>query len=195
MLEGLLRPALQKHVLQGLAQKLAVLGVGPNFITLLAVISGIGCAGSIISGYPYWAIVLLWLSGYLDMLDGSVARLTQSTPVGTAFDIMADRVVESGVIVALFMVAPDNRGFACLGMMASVLICVTSFLVVGIFSDNQTNKSFHYSPGLMERAEAFIFFTLMILLPELFSPLAVLFIVLVSLTALIRLFEFQRAFR
>lgn len=71
---------------------------------------------------------------------------------------MVDRVVEFVVVLALWFVAPQQRGLWCLLMLGSMLLCITSFLVVGIFSENQSQKSFHYSSGLMERAEAFSFF-------------------------------------
>ena len=76
-------------------------------------------------------------------------------------------------------------------MLGSVLICITSFLVVAIVSDNQSEKSFYYSPGLMERAEAFIFFILMIWLPQYFSFLSMSFIILVSYTALKRVYDYS----
>lgn len=77
-------------------------------------------------------------------------------------------------------------------MLSSVLLCITSFLVVGIFSQNTTEKSFYYSPGLIERFEAFLFFSLMMFLPGIFSYLAYAFSGLVLMTALIRMAQFLR---
>jgi archaetidylinositol phosphate synthase len=95
----------------------------------------------------------LVLSGFLDTLDGSLARHLNKTSS----------------------------------------ICVTTFLVVGIFTKNDSQKSFFYSPGLIERAEAFIVFSLMILLPFTFSVLAWGFIALTFLTAFLRLWQFIKA--
>lgn len=53
-------------------------------------------------------------------------------------------------------------------------------------------KNFHYSPGVMERAEAFIFFIAMMLWPSAFGKLAALFSVLVLFTAGIRLHQFYQ---
>lgn len=75
-------------------------------------------------------------------------------------------------------------------MLTSILLCVTSFLVVGIFTEKQTEKSFYYSPGLIERGEAFFFFILMILFPSYFVLLSSLFILLVLLTTAIRVVQF-----
>jgi archaetidylinositol phosphate synthase len=92
----------------------------------------------------------------------------------------------------LFWVAPDERGWLCLIMLSATLCCVTSFLVVGIFSENNTSKSFYYSPGLMERFEAFLFFIAMILWPTAFLLLAIAYIGLVGVTTLIRICEFAK---
>jgi hypothetical protein len=83
-------------------------------------------------------------------------------------------------------------GIFSLLMLGSILICVTSFLVVGIFLENTSQKSFYYSPGLIERAEAFLFFVLMILFSKAFSILAVIFSILVFLTAALRLYQFAQ---
>ncbi len=140
---------------------------------------------------PYLAFTLLIITGYLDILDGSVARAVgYPSSIGAVLDIVSDRIVEFSVIVGLFAVDPVSRGLICLLMSGSVLICITSFLVVGIFVPNTGEKSFHYSPGLMERSEAFLFFGLMMLFPSLFMWLGILFVVLVALTAVIRVKEF-----
>lgn len=162
--------------------------VHPLWLTLLASIFGIFAACAI--GTAWLALPLLILSGYLDSLDGAVARLYQKqSSIGAACDIVSDRIVESAIIIALFTLDP-TRAYLCLTMLASVLICITSFLVVAIFSENESKKSFHYSPGLIERPEAFCFFASMILFPKLFTPLAALFTLAVFATAIMRLFAF-----
>ncbi|WP_454780756.1 hypothetical protein [Legionella sp. WA2022007384] len=47
-----------------------------------------------------------------------------------------------------------------------------------------------YSPGLMERAEAFSFFIAMMIWPHAFNFLVCLFTFLVTITAIIRLVQF-----
>ncbi|MFN7097964.1 MAG: CDP-alcohol phosphatidyltransferase family protein [Gammaproteobacteria bacterium] len=138
-----------------------------------------------------YATLCLLLSGYLDTLDGSLARVQQmATPHGAVLDIVTDRFVEIMVIIGLWGVAPDHRSLLCLLMLASILMCVTSFLVVGIFTQNEGAKSFYYSPGLIERAEAFIFFILLIWLPHQFVLIASIFSALVLLTAISRIYQF-----
>jgi len=191
MLEKRLRKTYQKYCVDVVAKGLAGF-MSPNQLTLLAGILGILVIPALYWGYAILAAFLLLLSGYCDTLDGTVARLTnRSDAFGSSFDIVMDRVVEASVIMALFLVHPTNA-LECLSMLIAILICISSFLVVGIFTENSSEKSFFYSEGVMERAEAFIFFIAMMLLPHWFVPLAWLFVVLVLFTALLHLWRFKK---
>lgn len=142
----------------------------------------------------FCACGMLVVSGFLDTMDGSVARLkNQTSPFGAALDITSDRIVEFSVIFGLYFFDPENRALSCFLMLGSILFCVTSFLVVGIFTQNSSEKSFHYSLGLMERAEAFIFSSFLILLPGYFIPKSTLFSGLVFLTGVYRLRQFKKS--
>jgi len=189
MLETYIRSHFQRVFIDPIARMLAR-RFSPNQITVLSLIAGLLSALCIAFGWNLLACSLLLLSGYLDMLDGTVARLTgRSTAFGTMLDIMCDRAVEWAVIMGLYAVEPSTRGWLCLLMLGSVLMVVTSFLVAGIFVKNDGNKSFNYTPSLMERPEAFLFFLLMIFLPTWFWWLSLLFVILVLYTALLRMWQ------
>lgn len=163
----------------------------PNFATFLGLAFGVSILPLLQYGYNHLAIAFLFFSGFFDLLDGPLARIKQQvTPRGAALDITSDRFVEFAVILGLFLFT--KQALPTIILLGSVLICVTTFLVVGIFADNGTEKSFYYSPGLMERFEAFVFFALMMGYPTLYAPLAYLSSGLIFLTALIRLAEFAR---
>jgi archaetidylinositol phosphate synthase len=154
--------------------------LSPSTVTFFAVIAGISVLPLLAIKWIMAAFVMLLFSGFLDTLDGSIARFkNKATPFGAAFDIIGDRMVEFSVILGLYFYQPEERSLNC-------------FLVVGIFTQNQSEKSFHYSPGIIERAEAFIFFSIMILFPSLFTITSYLFMTLVLLTTLIRLYQFKR---
>jgi len=139
------------------------------------------------------AILLLLISGFLDTLDGTVARLTDKTSdVGSVLDIASDRMVELAVMMGLYLVDPAHRALGVLFMLGSCYLCITCFLVVAIFSPNSSEKGFHYSPGLIERAEAFLFFIAMILYPRYFAFLGYLFTGLVFLTSYLHIKQFLR---
>jgi len=193
MLEAITRNTYQKYCVNLIAAQLAKI-VNPNWITLLATLFGLSIPVFLIRNHPDIAVLMLLLSGYCDTLDGTIARFQGKTSdFGTILDIVGDRIVESAVIFGLYLVDPLARGTITIGILISILICITSFLVVGIFTQNQSQKNFHYSPGLIERAEAFIFFIAMILMPSYFNQLGIIFIILVLWTAFYRIIDFRDA--
>lgn len=195
MIEQYLRPLYQRLCVNPITPVL-IERVTPNQVTLFSGVLGLLVIPALWLNLPYLAISLLLLSGYCDTLDGTIARLTNhSSDWGSVLDIMTDRVVEVGVVFALWTINPNERGLGSLLMMASILLCITSFLVVGIFKTNDSEKSFHYSPGLIERAEAFLFFIAMMLWPNHFLSLALIFSSLVIGTAVHRLYEFHKQSR
>ncbi|MCP4177855.1 MAG: CDP-alcohol phosphatidyltransferase family protein [bacterium] len=165
--------------------------VTPNQLTLLA-----GCFGILVIPLLYFrfsiiACIFIIISGYLDNLDGALASTRrQITNTGALFDLTMDRLVEFSVILGLYLYNPDPRGFLCILMLGSMLICITTFLGTGIFSENDSEKSFKYSRGIIERTETFILFILLILLPEYFVILSLLYTVLILITACLRIKNF-----
>lgn len=191
MLDGYLRPKLDKVLLEPLLSFPIFQRVHPILLTFCGLVLGVLVVP--LYAYPCLAVLCLVLSGLLDMMDGSLARKRGlASPKGAALDIVADRVVEGAVVFSLFFVAPEERALDCLWMLVAILFCVTTFLVTAIFMDEESEKSFYYSPGLMERGEAFVFFALLLLVPSWFFVLSRLFTVLVLFTGCQRLFRFYR---
>jgi len=190
MLEEHARPLLQKIAIDPVAKFI------PNFIspTIITIFSGLlGVLVPILTAFNHIisAIIALLFSGYLDILDGSVARLrNQTTPLGTTLDIITDRLVEFCAVLAIYLVYPPARGTLCLAILGSFYICITSFLIVGIFSENESEKNFHYNPGLIERAETFVFIVAILLFPWLFTLLGSLLVILVVLTSILHIHSF-----
>ena len=188
MIDSKMQGTYQKICIDPLMRLSIFRKIHPTALTAMACLTGLCILPSLAFKLPILALFFLFCSGFLDTLDGSVARLENKTSnLGTVLDIVSDRIVECAVIIGLFLVEPTVRALPTLILLGSVLICVTSFLVVGIFTQNTSEKGFHYSPGLIERAEAFLFFALMILFPPFFIFLAYFFSFLVLLTALLRI--------
>ena len=74
----------------------------PNFLTLSRLILAPFVVWQIVSRNPVRSLVLLFVAGLTDLLDGYVARRTNShSPLGELLDPMADKVLLSGVFLAL----------------------------------------------------------------------------------------------
>ena len=77
-------------------------GLSPNQWTLLSLIPALGCAYFLINSQFLYAAVLLFISAFLDVIDGSVARVKgKTTKLGAYLDTMIDRYVEAIVIFGL----------------------------------------------------------------------------------------------
>ena len=137
-------------------------GISANALTVIGMLVGVAAAALVVLEHPVAAFLVLWLSGLLDAADGTLARMTQPSPLGAILDITFDRVVEISVIVALACVFPEAR-FELVILAGIIAIAMSLFLSIGAAIANRSVKSFHYAPGLGERTEAFICLSLMIL--------------------------------
>jgi len=161
----------------------------PNMITGSAFLVGIMSAVLIGFGYMIPAFVMLWLSGLLDVLDGTVARLTgNSSPIGAYMDLILDRMVEAAVILGFYHAFPEHALMYLLFFVA-VLFNFTTFLVAGSLFKNDGNKSMHYDVGIAERTETFITFSLMMLFTPALYWILFVFNGIVFMTGLIRFYK------
>ncbi|TCI25193.1 CDP-alcohol phosphatidyltransferase family protein [Exiguobacterium sp. SH3S2] len=166
----------------------------PNEVTILGGIIGISVGFFIYNDMLWTAVALLWLSGLLDVIDGTMARRSRKTGFGTVLDLVFDRIVEISVVVALALRYPEHMP-VFLFLLGSFVVAMTLFLAVGASSSKRSEKSFYYQPGLLERTECFILFTLMILFPSWIGVVATLFLILEVFTISQRLLEARRILR
>lgn len=168
------------------------LGIEANHITVASFVLGLGAGICILAKLPLTALTLLWTSGFLDALDGAVARRNgNSTPWGALMDITCDRLVELSLILSLG-IRHDEALLPLLILACSVIFSMTVFLTVGALTPKTGKKAFYYQAGVAERTEGFLLFSAMILFPRFLSPLTLLFAGIVVLTGLQRLIEARR---
>ncbi|ANU19390.1 CDP-alcohol phosphatidyltransferase [Planococcus plakortidis] len=160
-------------------------------VTKTAFAIGLSSGVFIYLDQPALALIALWLSGFLDVVDGTMARKTKPSPWGTLLDISFDRLVEISVILGLAFRFPDSM-WALLLLSASIIVAMTVFLTVGALSEKQGMKSFYYQAGLAERTEGFILFSLMILLTDYLTATTLLFIAVQIFTIFQRMAEAKR---
>ncbi len=136
-------------------------GVRADYATaaggLLGILSGLAFAW----GHNAAGLTALWLSALLDAVDGTIARdFEVSTLFGGVLDLSLDRVVEAAVLLGIVWRRPFLN-FAALSVLASWYINITVFLAVGA-ALGAGAKLIRYPPGLVERTEAFVLFTLLV---------------------------------
>ncbi|WP_243292341.1 CDP-alcohol phosphatidyltransferase family protein [Bacillus sp. FJAT-47783] len=166
-------------------------GLTANQVTVLSFMIGTTSGIFYYFDYPIIAVFVLWLSGFLDAVDGTMARLTKSSPFGTVMDVTFDRIVEISVLLGIAFRFPDIQ-WALLLLAVSIIISMTIFLTVGAVSKKQGMKSFYYQAGLAERTEGFILFSLMMLLEPFVLWVTLFFVVIELYTGFQRFFEAKR---
>ncbi|MBA2176616.1 CDP-alcohol phosphatidyltransferase family protein [Halobacillus locisalis] len=162
-----------------------------NQITVLALIVGLSTSFLYAWGLPVVAVIMLWLSGFLDAVDGTMARHTKTSPFGTVMDVTFDRIVEIGMIIAIAYVHPEVL-WPLLLLSVSIIVSMTIFLVVGTVSEKAGMKSFYYQAGAAERTEGFIFFSIMLLFPDFLWWSTLLFFAVELFTGAQRFLEAKR---
>ncbi len=181
-------------VIQGTARGCIRLGFNANQITWAAFITGVAAGGLTATANPVMGVILLWISGYLDAVDGSMAREQgRSSAWGTLLDVTFDRIVELGIIIALAVRYPHARLLLLL-LTAGMVFSMTVFLTVGALADKKGMKSFYYQAGLAERTEGFIFLSLMMVLPHWLLWSAGVFMAMEVMTGFQRMAEARRLF-
>ncbi|MYL72565.1 CDP-alcohol phosphatidyltransferase family protein [Halobacillus litoralis] len=166
-------------------------GRSANEITVLALFFGLGTSVLYVLGFPILAVVFLWLSGFLDAVDGTMARNTKTSPFGTVMDITFDRIVEIGMILAIAYIHPEVL-WPLLLLSVSIIVSMTIFLVVGAVSEKAGIKSFYYQAGLAERTEGFVLFSVMLLFPPFLFWSTLLFFAVELFTGIQRFMEAKR---
>lgn len=170
-----------------LARGLHGRGVSPLQVTLWAMVLGVSAAACLVAGWTAAFLALLWLSGLLDAVDGTLARLSGTAGrAGALFDIVCDRAVEGSVLVAFGLRCPEAR-LEIIVLCAAVILSLTVFLTAAAALPATSGKSLHYQAGLAERTEGFAFFSLMALWPQQAGWIALAFALVVAVTAAQRL--------
>lgn len=163
-----------------------------NNVTIIALLIGISTSFFIYFDMTIIAAILLWLSGYLDAVDGAIARSNNtSSSFGTLLDIVSDRIVEIGMIIALALRYEQVR-LELIILLSCILMSMTVFLTVGALSERKGMKSFYYQAGVAERSEGFILFTIMFLFPNYLNITTNILSLLIIITVGQRFLEAKR---
>lgn len=165
------------------------LNLTANNVTVIALLLGILTSVFIYIDMNILAVITLWISGYLDAVDGSIARKTKTTSLfGTLMDITFDRIVETSIILSLAM-RYSNARINFIVLLVCIIISMTIFLTVGALVEKKGMKSFYYQAGVAERSEGFLMFSLMILVPNYIVIFTNLFSAIIFITIIQRIIE------
>lgn len=166
--------------------------ITPNMVTILALVSGLLAGLAIALGHRFLGLGLLWFSGLCDVMDGTIARLyNKAQKTGAYIDLIADRMVEAAIILG-FTIAYPQHYLAYITFFIAVMLHFSTFLAAGALFTNSGLKSMHYDKSMVERAEAFIVFSLMLLFPQLIFSFLMTFNTIVFADGMSRFYRVVR---
>jgi CDP-diacylglycerol--glycerol-3-phosphate 3-phosphatidyltransferase len=179
-------------IINNFAKTLLKFKLTPNWVTVMSLILGFISALLIYWDITITGVVTLWISGFLDSVDGAMARIIKkSTSWGTLMDITFDRLVEMAIIITLAIKYPHSQLLFCF-LLSSIIFSMTIFLTVGALSHNNGIKSFRYQAGFAERTEGFIFLSSMIVFTKAINEISIVFTIAIVVTALQRMVEAKK---
>lgn len=122
-----------RHISIYLTRLLVPTRVTADAVTWMLIVSGIGAAA--VLTVPHWwaaviAVLLIQLQGYLDCVDGELARWRQTMgPLGIYLDRIAHYVTDAGLVVAVGVHADGGlgsiSGWTTLGLAAGFLVLIS----------------------------------------------------------------------
>lgn len=135
------------------ARPFARAGFTPNGLTILGLLVGILAALLFVFEEPLWAGLTVLICGFLDMIDGAVARLTgKVTPFGGVLDSVLDRYADSIIFIGIIY-----AGLAEFAGLSSwfwgVLALVGSLMVSYMRARAEAAGSGKLAVGIAERGE------------------------------------------
>ena len=199
MFDAQLRPLIDQ-LLNPIGRGLVTLGVTANQVTMIGAAFGLIAAGFAAAGLFYPALWFVIASRFIDGLDGAVARASRSSDFGGYLDIVSDFIFYSAIPMA-FAVARPETALAAAFLIFSFIGTATSFLGFAILAEKHQvttkirgKKAFYYLGGLTEGTETILLFLAMLVWPDYFSVMAIIFGILCWVTTGTRIYAAYRQF-
>ena len=147
-----LRPRFIKY-LEPVAAVFVRCHITPNQISVLSLVAGIACAILFFEQQFFWGSLALLLSAILDLVDGSVARMTNShTKFGAVFDWIVDKYVDALVLLGIGL-----SGIAIISQYIAVPpvtdFAIVAFAIIGSLMNTFIKPVVYAEIGYREKVE------------------------------------------
>jgi phosphatidylglycerophosphate synthase len=195
--QAVLKPAFN------LAAKFAIkAGLSANAVSVIGFVIGIAAAAAIAKQSYALGAVLILLSRIFDGIDGTVARLTQTSDQGGFLDISLDFLFYAAIPLSFAFANPAINALPAATLLAAFIGTGSTFLAFaafaekrGMHSSNLPDKSFYFLGGLTEATETIAVFVAMCVWPQHFAWLAYGFAALCCITIVTRIYWGYKAFQ
>jgi CDP-diacylglycerol--glycerol-3-phosphate 3-phosphatidyltransferase len=183
MFDGQFRGPIEKAV-RPIGLLLRRTGMSPDHLTILGIVFAIAAAVAIARGALQGGLALVILAALPDMLDGALAKASNTASQrGAFFDSVIDRVTDSVLFggVAWYLASTESAHMSLLPMSIMGVSSLISYERAKAESLGLQAKG-----GLMERAERIIVLCAGLLFDSLLIPILWIMLVLTVITAIQR---------
>ncbi len=183
MFDGRFRAPIERAV-RPVGMLLRRTGMSPDHLTILGIVVAVGAAFAIGRGALRGGLVLVILAALPDMLDGALAKASDSASQrGAFFDSVIDRVTDAVLFggVAWYFASEESAHLALLPM---AIMGVSS--LISYERAKAESLGLYAKGGLMERAERIVVLCLGLLFDSLLVPIMWIMLVLTVITAVQR---------
>lgn len=183
MFDGRFRAPIEKAV-RPVGLLLRKTGMSPDHLTILGIAVAVVAAFAIGNGFLRAGLALVILAALPDMLDGALAKASNTASQrGAFFDSVVDRVTDSVLFggVAWYFASEKSPHLALLPM---AIMGVSS--LISYERAKAEALGLHAKGGLMERAERIIVLCIGLLFDSILVPILWIMLVLTIITAIQR---------
>ncbi len=179
------------------AKLLLALGFSPNAVTMLGFSISLAAAALVGAGFLMAGGVVFLVGSILDLMDGSLARLTDRvTRFGALLDSLMDRLGEAALLLgmAIYGLRADLSEGRLLFFIVVLILALVTSQTVSYLRARGESLGIATRTGLMTRPERVALLALGLVLG--LRPLEIILIVIAAVSAftlLQRLFHIQRA--
>ncbi len=165
-------------------------GLTPDHLTLLGLVLGAAATVAIALGALRAGLLLVVLAALPDLLDGALAKASNSASQrGAFFDSVIDRVTDALLLggVAWYLASTESAHVVLLPFAVMAASAIVSYERA-----KAESLGLHAKGGLMERAERLILLCIGLLFDSVLVPILWLMLVLTLVTAVQRFFKVWR---
>jgi CDP-diacylglycerol--glycerol-3-phosphate 3-phosphatidyltransferase len=189
MFDGQFRGPIEKAV-RPIGLLLRRTGMSPDHLTVLGILFAIAAAFAIAQGRLQGGLALVILAALPDMLDGALAKASNTASQrGAFFDSVVDRVTDSVLFggVAWYLASTESAHLSILPMS---ILGVSS--LISYERAKAESLGLYAKGGLMERAERILVLCAGLLFDSLLIPILWIMLVLTVITAIQRFVQVWR---